>query len=114
MHVLLALLLLLAGLTGPPQVAAPAVVPAAPQDPAPPAAVVCGDCLDFLLVLQDPGVESVVLDVVDHGGTSVAAVLHTAADAGGETCTWIGLYAFPSSIFAHSVVSVPLHAEEMD
>jgi hypothetical protein len=114
MHAFLALLLLLAGLPGTPPAAGPAVAPAVAQDAAPPAAVAYGDCLDFLLMLQDPDVSSVVLDVVDHGGTSVAAVLHAAEGDDGEACTWIGLYVFPSSIFAHSVVSVPLHAEEMD
>jgi hypothetical protein len=114
MHAFLVLLLLLAGLPGTPSTAGPAVAPAVAQDPAPLAAVAYGDCLDFLLMLQDPAVASVVLDVVDRDGTSVAAVLHTAVDDEGEACTWIGLYVFPSSIFAHSVVSVPLHAEEMD
>jgi len=119
MHAFLALLLLLAGLPGTPPAAGPAVAPMAvapgvARDPAPLSAVEYGDCLDFLLMLQDPALESVVLDVVDRDGTSVAAVLHTAVDDEGEACMWVGLYVFPSSILAHSVVSVPLHAEEMD
>ncbi len=110
MHVILSFLLVLLGVAGVPSPDDQAF----PVEPAPLVAVACGDCLDFFLLLEDPAVQTRILEIADRGDVSVAAVLHRSRDAAGEAFTWVAFYTFPSSIFAHSIVSVPFHAEEMD
>jgi len=110
MRALLALLLLLTGLSGAPgATATPQACGAAPLQ-----LVACGDGLTFLLALGDPALQTQVLAVAEQGDVTVAAVLHSSSTASGEALTWLVLYTFPSTIFAHSIVTVPFHADEME
>lgn len=109
MRILLAvLLLLLPGATGAP------VPEGEPGDtPVPVFAVACDDALDVLLLLDVPGAEAQVVEVVDQGPLAMATVSYTATTPQGAV-TWVVLYTFPSTIFAHSIVSVPFKADELE
>jgi hypothetical protein len=81
---------------------------------APVVAVACGDWIDLGLLLEDPLVETAVVDVRDRGDVTVVTAVHTLRSASSSDCVWVGFYIFPSTIFAHSIVTVPFHADEMD
>jgi len=49
-----------------------------------------------------------------RGELVVVAARHSVERTQDEACVWLGYYVFPSSICAHSIVSVPFHAEEME
>jgi|GEM_PF-6837007 len=110
MYAILPMVLALAALADPP---------ASPDEPvlvqpAPVTAVLCGDWIDLALLLEDPCVETCVVGVWPYGDMVLVAAVHSVDDAAGSAFSWMGYYAFPSSIYAHSVVSVPFKAEEMD
>lgn len=109
MNGILTVSLVLCFLIGP---AAPADEPA--EKAAPVAAVVAGDWVDLGLVLGDPGIETRIVDAWSHGDVTVLTAVHRRSDGSEEACVWIGFYTFPSTIFAHSVVNVPMHADEME
>jgi hypothetical protein len=75
--------------------------------------MVCGDWVDLALILEDPTVDTRIVGAWEHGDVAVLTVVHSTEGDASE-CVWVGLYTFPSSIFAHSIVSVPFHAEEME
>ena len=78
------------------------------------AGMVCGDWVDLGLILADPAVQTCIVDVQQQGGTTLVTAVHGVQGGQDEACLWVGFYAFPSSILAHSIVTVPFHAEEME
>ena len=73
----------------------------------------CGDWIDLALLLDGPCVETVLVGAWEDGPLVLVAAVHVAGE-GQSACAWAGYYAFPSSIYAHSIVSVPFHADEME
>jgi len=110
MNAILSIVLALAGFTDPPA----AAQPAAATQAAPAVAVVCGDWVDLALLLDDPCVDTCVVDVWMHGDLAVVTAVHSLGAGGSSECVWVGFYTFPSTIYAHSIVTVPFHADEME
>ena len=88
----------------------PAVAPSLP----PGLVTVCGDWIDLVTVLDDPSVESSVVDVWQEADLVVVVALHALSVATTAGGMWVGYYTFPASIYTHSVVTVPFNADEMD
>ena len=107
MHALLSIVLALIGLAIQP-------APVASHEPLELVVQTCDDCLDFFLLLADPDVQTQILHVEDLGDVTVVAAVHSTAGEDGEELAWAALYTFPSTIYAHSIVTVPFHADEMD
>ena len=107
MHALLSIVLALIGLAFQP-------TPAASHEPLELVAQTCDDCLDFFLLLADPDVQTQIVYVEDLGDVTLVAAVHTVGGEGGEELVWAAMYTFPSTIYAHSIVTVPFHADEMD
>lgn len=79
-----------------------------------PVPITFGDELELLLLLADPSVDTRIL-AADEGEDSVVVIAaHTAEPGPGEPGEWVAVYEIPPTIFAHSIVEVPFHAEEMD
>jgi hypothetical protein len=110
MNAILSIVLALACFTDPPA----ATQPAAASQPAPAVALVCGDWVDLALLLDDPCVTTCVVDVWMHGDLAVVTAVHSLGPGGSSECVWVGFYTFPSTIYAHSIVTVPFHADEME
>ena len=110
MNAILSIVLALAAFSDPPA-AAP---PAAASQATPAVAIVCGDWVDLALLLDDPCVDTCVVDVCLHGDVAVVTAVHSIAQDGSSECVWVGFYTFPSTIYAHSIVTVPFHADEME
>jgi len=109
MNAILSIVLALACFTDPP-----AAQPAAAGQPAPVAALFCGDWVDLALLMDDPCVDTCVVDVSMHGDLAVVTALHSLGAGSSNECVWVGFYTFPSTIYAHSIVTVPFHADEME
>jgi hypothetical protein len=109
MNAILSIVLALAAFTDPP-----AAQPASASQPAPAVALVCGDWVDLALLLDDPCVDTSVVDVWMHGDLAVVTAVHSLGAGGSSECVWVGFYTFPSTIYAHSIVTVPFHADEME
>ena len=109
MNAILSIVLALAAFSDPP-----AAAPAAASHAAPAVALVCGSWVDLALLLDDPCVDTCILDVCMHGDVAVVTAVHSVGPAGSSECVWVGFYTFPSTIYAHSIVTVPFHADEMD
>jgi len=113
MHALLSLTLALA-------LGAPPAAPQAGSNPPHEASLdplAFEDALDFFLRLEDPAVDTQLVDFVDCGGVTIVTAVHTIELATATTTlsySWAVVYTFPSTIFAHSLVKVHMHAEEMD
>ncbi len=110
MHALLSVVLSLFFLQDAP-------VPAAQMDvasPQPVAVMALQDGLDFLLLCDDPAVQTQVIGFADFGSFSVIEAMHTVNNAMASSFSWIAAYTFPSSIFAHSPVKARMHAEELE
>jgi len=110
MNAILSIVLALACFTDPPA----ATEPAAASQPAAAVALVSGDWVDLLLLLDDPCVDTCVVDVWQQGDVTVVTALHSVGEGGSSDCVWVGFYTFPSTIYAHSIVTVPFHADEME
>lgn len=124
MHALLAVALAWLGFAdpftaGPPSVPSPAA-PSVAGEPLPVAALACEDVLQVFLLLDDPRVHTEIVGVAECDGMTVIAAIHSTGGSGGSSeltagaTVWAALYTFPSTIFAHSLVKVRLHAEELD
>jgi hypothetical protein len=111
MIALVSITLALLGLGAPP-----AGMPADPPELSPSLdAQAFGDCLDCFLLLEDPSVDTQFVDFVDCGAVTLVTAVHTIELATASmSYSWAVVYSFPSSIFAHSLVKVPMRAEEMD
>ena len=114
MIALLSITLALLGLGAPPagKPADPPAVHDLSLDP-----LAFDDCLDFFLRLDDPSVDTQLVDFVDCGAVTIVTAVHTIEMATATTTlsySWAVVYTFPSTIFAHSLVKVHMHADEMD
>ena len=107
MHALLSIVLALTCLANQP-------APTVSHGPLPLVAQTFDDCLDFFLLLADPNVQTQIVYVEENGDITLVAAVHTAGGKGGEELVWAAVYTFPSTIYAHSIVTVPFHADEMD
>lgn len=73
-----------------------------------------GDWVDLATLLEDPSVESCAIDPWQEADLVVVVASHAltvATSSGGE---WVAHSAFPASICAHPVETVPVNAEELD
>ena len=108
MNAILSIVLALAAFSDPPVAAPPAASQATPA-----VAIVCGNWVDLAQLLDDPCVDTCIVDVCLHGDLAVVTAVHSSGQGSSE-CVWVGFYTFPSTIYAHSIVTVPFHADEME
>ena len=92
----------------------PQVAPAADHRQAP-HPLAYADALDFLIALHEPGPGSLAVDVVEIDGLLVACITRVHRVPGTEEIVMFrSTYVFPSTIYAHSAVTVGFNADEMD
>lgn len=73
------------------------------------------DALDFLLALHAPGPGSVSIDVIEIDDMLIATITRVFHVPGTEKVVMFRTtYVFPSTIYAHSAVTVGFNAFEMD
>jgi len=87
--------------------------PAAEPLAAPLPVVALDDELEFLMILEDPDVRTDVVGIVEYGDRTFVAAVHEFVNRSRGVGTWAVVYTFPPTIFTHSIVQVPFHAEEM-
>ncbi len=110
MNAILSIVLAMSGLADPPA----CLDGPAGAEPLPVVAMACGDWIDLVQLLEEPGVETIVLGAWQYGDAVVVGAMHSIGGTESHGVAWAGYYAFPSTIYAHSIVTVPFHAEEME
>src|SRR4029434_8778163 len=82
MNAILSIVLALAGFTDPPA----ASPPGSATQTAPAVAGVCGDCVDLALLLEDPCVDTSIVDVWMDGDLAVVTAVHSFDQGGSSDC----------------------------